>query len=342
VRAEALSRVKRFDEAIEVALVHTESIDAPPFLKQQLWLLIGQAHEKQGHIDEAFAAYQRGNDESGAVSNADHRLRQMAAMTEIFTPDAMAALPRSTNASPAPVFIVGMPRCGSTLVETILDAHPRAMGLGENGIVSKFAAALPEAIPSDAPFPKCALDMDQSDVDRFGRDLLGQLIAGARQAKRVIDKTLTNFELLGLIEVLLPGAKVIHCRRDALNTCFSCFTQPLPLPGHAYACDLADLGRVYRAYDASMTHWKATCSLPWLDLQYEQLVAEPERMTRELLDFVGLEFNERCLRFHESGRTVRTLSDVQVQQPIYTSSSSRAERFAAHLGPLVAALKTET
>lgn len=334
VHAGSLLRLRRFEEAIAVASRHLQDPDISPPLLNHLHLLIGEAHEKLGQPDDAFDAYRLGNEAITIPSNAEARLEVFESLLRCFTTDLMARMPRSSSNSELPVFIVGMPRCGSTLVETIIDAHPRARGIGETGLLRQFADSLSLRIPSTESFPECMGDMDQSDVDRFGRELLEKLLVRGQGVKRVIEKTLTNFELLGLIEILLPGARVIHCRRDPLNTCLSCYSHPLPLPGHAYACHLDDLGRVYEGYLRVVDHYQSVGSIPLLEVQYEDLVANQEIVSRRIIDFVGLEWHDLCLRFHQSGRKVLTLSQEQVSQPIYTSSVDRARRFGTRLDPL--------
>ncbi|MCZ6837609.1 MAG: sulfotransferase [Planctomycetota bacterium] len=341
VQAGSALRLRRWQEVIDVASESADSVDAPPFTKQHLYLLIGQAYEKLGAINKSFEAFKAGNDAIDVPSNVDDRLESMRRIREFFTPESMSNVPRGSNPTELPVFVVGMPRCGSTLVETIIDAHPRATGLGEMAIVPNLADRLSTEIPSNQPYPACVLDLESADVDRLGVQLLNQLKKHAPRARRVVDKTLRNFEMIGLIELLLPGARIIDCRRDPVDTCFSCFTQPLPLPGHAYACHLEDLGRVYREYVATIEHFKSISRLPILEVQYESLVSEPETQTRRIIDFLGLEWNDRCLSPHETKRQAMTLSDAQVRQPIYQSSVSRAEKFRDHLAPLISALNRD-
>ena len=143
---------------------------------------------------------------------------------------------------------------------------------------------------------------------------------------------------LGLIAILFPKARVIHTRRDPLDTCLSCFTQLFPRGAHLYSCDLTFLGRAYRRYERVMAHWAETLDHPLIEVRYESLVADPDAGIRTLIERLGLPWDERCLRFHESTRPVRTSTD-QVVQPIYDRSVGRAARFGSHLDPLRAALE---
>jgi hypothetical protein len=155
--------------------------------------------------------------------------------------------------------------------------------------------------------------------------------------QRITDKMLLNFLHLGLIALLFPQARVIHCRRDPLDTCVSCFFQNFR--GLTFTLDLADLGNYYRDYERLMDHWRRALPLPMFKVVYEDLVASPEDVSRRLIDFCGLPWDERCLRSHESSRPVRTVSKLQVRQPIYSSSVGRWRRYESHLGPLREALR---
>jgi hypothetical protein len=152
-------------------------------------------------------------------------------------------------------------------------------------------------------------------------------------ARHVTDKMPQNYLMLGMIDLLFPGARVVHCVRHPLDTCLSCYTTLLS-ERHAYRTRLSDLAAVYRGYRQLMDHWRSVVRVPILDLRYEDLIAEPERVTRELLGFVGLPWDDRCLKFHENTRRVATASAEQVRRPIYRSSAGRWKRYERHLSEL--------
>jgi hypothetical protein len=156
-------------------------------------------------------------------------------------------------------------------------------------------------------------------------------------ALRVIDKMPFNYLHLGLIATLFPQARIVHCRRDAMDTCVSCYFHNLAEP-LGFTVDLGHLGAYYRGYERLMAYWKAVLPLPIFELQYEELTAAPEAVSRRLVAYCGLEWDERCLRFHETQRAVNTPSMLQVRRPIYRSAVGRWKRYAAHLQPLLEAL----
>jgi len=171
----------------------------------------------------------------------------------------------------------------------------------------------------------------------MAREYLAALDRLDASAARVTDKMPGNFFHLGVIALLFPRARVIHCMRDPLDNGLSVFFQSFNL-SHTYATDLGAIGIYYLEYRRLMAHWKEVLELPILDVQYEVLVAEPERVSREMVDFAGLDWDERCLRFHETGRAVATASFDQVRKPIYRGSVERWRRYESHLGPLLEAL----
>jgi hypothetical protein len=237
-----------------------------------------------------------------------------------------------------------MPRSGTTLVEQILASHPEGAGAGELPDVIGMATGLPRVLGVPEAYPECVADLDRAALDRLAEGYLKRVQGRFPDARRVVDKMPQNFLHLGLIALLFPKARVVHCVRDPLDTCLSCYTTAFAVP-HDYARDLGHLGRYYRAYARLMQHWRRVFEAldrPLLELPYEDVVADLEGRTRTLLAFVGLPWDERCLRFHETRRDVGTASYDQVRRPIYNTSIGRWKRFERHLGPLKAALGQST
>lgn len=339
VGASSLLQLKRYDEAIELASRHVEA-EIPAALRNHLYHHIGKAHERAGRYAEAFAAHRLANEGYNAIADVERRLSRIDQLMEVYSAESLARLPRCVETSALPVFIVGLPRCGSTLVENIIATHPQAHGAGELSSMYRRVQSIMLDIEATEPYPMCIPVIEQEDVDRLGKLHLTELAKLGRRAKRVVDKYLTNYEHLGLIELLMPGARVIHCRRDPLDMCLSCYCEALPLPANAYATDLECLGRIYNASEQIMRHWKTVLALPILDVVYEDLVADPDTQIRKIIAFIDLEWDDRCLAPHESGRQSITLSRDQIRQPIYTTSVRRSERFREFLRPLIKALET--
>lgn len=333
--ARACGKAKRQAEGISMLreCIATQSESMSGMFRSNAWKLLGSLLEKTGEYDEAFQAYDSGNkartedfDEQIAV-NAAKELRQ-------FFPVRNDDPPRSTIHSEKPVFILGMPRSGTSLLEQVLQCHPEVYGGGERDdlrIVSRQAAEILKKPGLHVPRDIEQLSSDQLDVltQRY-LDIINRL---APDASRVVDKNPFNFMTMGIIDRLVPHAHVIHCTRHPLDIIMSCFASRLS-PKNSYANDLMQIAEVYRVYRGLMDHWKEVTQLKVLEVRYEKNVADLEGTTRKVLDFLGLEFDEACLRFHESDRHTRTASVDQVRQPLYTSSIGRHERFGSRLDPV--------
>jgi tetratricopeptide (TPR) repeat protein len=294
-------------------------------------------HARAGDPDRAFSHYAEVHRLRALAFDLDAHRAWVDRVLAAFDAARMARLPRASNLSRLPVFIVGMPRSGTTLTEQIVASHPEAAGAGELSDVMRMVDGLPRGLGASVPWPDCAADLDRATLDRLAETYLATLRGRFPDALRVTDKMPQNFLHLGLIALLFPGARVVHCIRDPVDTCLSCYFQYFGV-GHAYAGDLRTLGLYYREYERLMAHWKSVLDLPILDLRYEDLVAHQEEKSRELIDFVGLKWDDRCLRFHETRRDVATASHDQVRRPIYTDSVERWKPYEKHLGPLLDAL----
>jgi len=264
-------------------------------------------------------------------------LRTFERIRATFTPRLLQQKPGGGDDSPVPVFVVGMPRSGTTLVEQVLASHSRVFGAGEREDFREAVSALKG--PNDTPaFPELAAAMSGEDLRRLGSHYVGRVSATSPEAARIVDKMPINFLYLGLIHMALPRARVIHVRRDPVDTCLSCFsllfTGDLP---HTY--DLGELGRYYGAYAALMEHWRSV--LPpgvMLEVRYEDVVDDLETQARRLVAHCGLDWEDACLAFHQTQRPVHTASVTQVRQPIYRSSVGRWRPYGHLLQPLLQAL----
>jgi tetratricopeptide (TPR) repeat protein len=328
----------RFQEAAEIAERHLAAADLPAETRHRLGHVVGSAYEKAGAYDRAFAVHTDANRAVAIPFDPASYTREVDELIDVFSGAYVEATARHGNRSALPVFIAGMPRSGTTLVEQIVAAHPQAHGAGELQDIERMVAGLGVELGSTESFPRCAADLEADDVIRLARKYLDSLRRASRSAKRVVNKRLENSRNLGLIAVLFPAAPVIHCFRDPRDTCISCYMSSI-LPGpHPYISDLGDLGFAYRQYERLMTHWRKVIAPPILEVGYEQLVDDLEAGSRRIIDFLGLDWDDACLQFHASGRIVRTASYEQVRQPIYRSSINRHQRFERHLGPLLEAL----
>lgn len=232
---------------------------------------------------------------------------------------------------PTPIFVVGLPRSGTTLVERIIASHSRAAAAGEVRWMEQTVERLTAAEP---PYPGSVAEMSESDIHDLGHGYLDHLRNTAGEHERIVDKLPFNFHRLGFISILFPRAKIIHCRRDVRDSGLSCYFQNFGehMP---WTNDLADMGNYIRLYREIMAHWATVLPEPYLELDYEELVGDPEPQTRRLLDYLGLDWENACLDFHKQAGTVQTASLWQVRQPIYRSSVNRWQRYETLLRPLL-------
>ena len=266
--------------------------------------------------------------------------RRVAEIGHVFSPELFARFKGRGHASDAPIFIIGMPRSGTTLIESILAGHRDVTAGGET---FPFGAAAQKAGLSPGVHPPPYRFGDDLEICRkTGESYLA--LAGERldAGARFTDKLPMNFFYAGLIHLALPDAKIIHCRRQPLDTCLSIFKNYLPSPTLGYSCDLTELGAHYRLYLKLMEHWESVMPGVIHHVDYEEVVGDPERHARALLAHCGLDWDASCLDFHASERRVRTTSSHQVRSAIYKSSVSLFERYGDALAPLIAALEGET
>jgi tetratricopeptide (TPR) repeat protein len=236
--------------------------------------------------------------------------------------------------SPVPVFVLGMPRSGSTLIEQILASHPQIHGAGELTALEKMESS-GLLNTGQQPYPESIAGFDGPALRRLAESYLSRMPQVAPGNARVVDKLLGNFLHVGLIHLMLPNAKIIHIARHPADTCMSCYSK-LFTNGLRFSYDLAELGRYYCAYSELMTHWRSV--LPpgvMLEVSYEDVVDDLEGQARRLIDHCGLSWDDRCIHFHESSRPVKTASSVQVRQPLFRSSLRRWRKYEAGLGPLL-------
>jgi tetratricopeptide (TPR) repeat protein len=300
--------------------------------------------EKRGAEEDAFEHYRQANalkhrllHEAGRAFDPDRHDRAIDQLIAAYSPAFFQRVRGFGLDTELPVFIVGMPRSGTTLVEQILSRHPSVFAAGELTKGGQLAEELPIRLGTAEGYPRCLDRLDQPTAQSIAEDVRQRLARRGGPAARVTDKGPLNYLHLGLLATLFPRARVIHCRRDPRDVCVSCYFQYFQDEAD-FTWDLSDLGRYYRAYERLMEHWRRVLPAQPLDVVYEELVTDPEPVIRRLVAFCGLPWDDRCLASHESRRPVQTLSKLQVRRPIYTTSVGRWRRFEKHLGPLLEAL----
>ena len=298
---------------------------------------LGKAYLDLGDSPAAFRHLDEGNRMKRAIASysADATEKFLAEVAAAFTPALLGRLADQGLRSPAPIFIVGMPRSGTTLIEQILAAHPAVCGAGE----LRYMRAVVEQI---SDFPKGVAALDAGALKRMGQTYLSRVEALAGGRPRVVDKAPGNFINAGLIRLILPDAKIIHARRDPVDTCLSCYTK-LFADTLNFTYDLTDLGRYCRDYLKLMDYWREVLPAShFLEVDYEAVVDDIEAEAKRMLEFLELPWDPACLEFYRVERPVRTASVNQVRQPIYRSSSGRWRKHADALQPLLRALEIET
>jgi tetratricopeptide (TPR) repeat protein len=296
---------------------------------------LGKLLDDADRFDEAFGYFVQGNAlmkqrpaGTDEVFDADKLHRMVDRMIQRFTPEFLAKH-RWGEASELPVFIVGMPRSGTTLVEQVAASHSSVFGAGELSDIGRMAAELSS---EEKQFGERVWNLER--IARGSRKHLQHLQSRSGPALRVIDKMPGNVFHLGLIAAFFPTARVVFCRRDARDTCLSCYFQRFANSGHRYTYDLADCGRQWLETDRLINHWIKVLPLKMLEMHYEEMVADQEGQSRRLIEFLGLPWDPACLEFHKTQRPVMTASVWQVRQPIYTRSVGRWQHYQRHLGPL--------
>ncbi len=324
-----------YEAAVRIAekFAGSSSGDAPT--NRQLFLLLGRALEKLERYDDAFRAFRRGKaygampyDQAGFRDRVDRTIK-------IFSKKNLKSMPKSSQDSELPVFVTSMPRSGSTLVERIIGAHSRAKSVGEIIVMHRVAMGSAETLKTQRPYPDCIETTTRKGLDTLARQYLDEAEKLADGHDRIVDKTLETWQHVGLVQMMLPNARVINVRRHPMDTCLSCYMAALNPTVHTFASSLEDLAAHYREYDRLCKHWAQSAGIDYMEIRYEDLVDDQEKWSRDIIDFCGLEWEDACLQFHKkSSGLVLTLSYDQVRRPIYKSALDRWKRYEKQLDPL--------
>jgi tetratricopeptide (TPR) repeat protein len=337
-----IAEAKRFASAEDPHLVAMLALDKnaatrAPAQQMMLHFALGKAFDDLNRPDEAFANFQK----ACAIKRSDvayaegEALELFSRIQRDFTPAVVDRLSGGGDPSQLPIYVIGMPRSGTTLIEQIISSHPMVLGGGELPDVRDALGDLRTRIDGQRPFPEMLESLKSDDVRLFGQNLARRMAHKAQGRLRITDKMTSNFLFMGMLHLALPQAKIIHVRRNAVDTCLSCYTK-LFLSGVEYSYDLGELGRYYAAYDRLMAHWKRV--LPagaFLEVRYEDVVGDLEGQAKRILSHCDLPWDPSVLSFHQNERSVRTASGLQVRQPLYASSVARWRRYESHLAPLL-------
>lgn len=305
--------------------------------KVQLYFATGKALEDRKQYNQAFQAYQQGNDLQHAHNGFDIRKieQQVDEQIKYCTAELFQNRGQLGLNAPDAIFIVGLPRAGSTLLEQILASHSQVDGTMELHNILGLASRLRGRNPTDqaSQYPKNLAEINPDYFARFGQQFIDETRVYREKAPYFIDKMPNNFLHIGLIRLILPNAKIIDARRSPMACCFSGFKQ-LFAEGQDFSYNLEDIGRYYQAYLKLMAHWQTVLPGFVLTINHEDVVDDLEQQVRRILDFCGLEFEQSCVDFHKTKRTIKTPSSEQVRQPIYKSATEQWKNFEQHLAPL--------
>jgi tetratricopeptide (TPR) repeat protein len=333
-----MARIKKYSEydedirAMEQAYAKSAIKDEQ---RMHLAFSLGKAFEDLHQYDKAFDFFAEGNSiKRGSYSySIDDHGNFFKKLEEVFDPFLFAKHQGTGCDDVTPIFILGMPRSGTTLVEQILASHRQVHGAGELRTLRQIVYSYFDK-GKDVRFPESVRQVDSADFERSGVEYIQAIRKHSPDTRFITDKMPENFKYIGLIKLMLPDAKVIHCRRDPADTCLSIF-KTLFTAKHEYAHDLGELGRYHNFYRGLMEHWRSAIPGFIHEVQYEDMVADQAGQTRTLLEYCGLEWDDACLEFHKLDRPVMTASAEQVRRPIYRDSVQLWKRYETQLAPLL-------
>lgn len=340
-----LSRLERFteeDALFEKLQTAFANEQLPALERAKLGFSLGKAEEDMKRYKAAFGRFLEANAliAEGLPYSPSQTEQQFAQIIEDTTPQLMADLAEAGHPDPTPIFVVGMPRSGTTLIEQILASHPDVAGAGELSSIRTLQDALLRANPGKS-MGEALRQTPPEKLRGLGAAYIEQVRMLSRDARYIVDKMPANFMSVGFIRAILPNATIIHARRNATDTCLSIFKNQFVMGSMPYAYKLEWLGHYYHQYDNLMRHWAELLADDMLELDYEELIADQEKGSRALLAHCGLDWRDDVLDFHKADRPVHTASIAQVRQPIYKTSVGIAERYGDAVTPLLDALKAQ-
>ena len=301
--------------------------------RSQMHFALGKAYEVMKDYDKSFKNYFKGNKvKKGLIKySSDDTTQNTKKILEFFNQENIKNLSKSSTNDQDPIFVLGMPRSGSTLVDQIISSHSKVDGTQELPNIIKIAAELNADEQSN--YPEVLKELDDVQLSDLGKNYILETAWARDRAPFFIDKMPNNFIHIGLIKTILPNAKIIDTRRDPMDTCFSCFKQFFAR-GQLFTYSLEDLGNYYSDYIRAMNHWHNIYGKDILTVHYDNVINKTEETIRELIDYCNLPFEQECIEFYKSSRPVKTPSAEQVRQPIYKSGLNYWKNYENHLSPL--------
>ena len=300
---------------------------------------LGNIHRGSKSYDQAFDHFLKANSlyRKTYVYDAKENTSLIDSLIEVYSKRFFRRKRQFGSASQLPVFVLGMPRSGTTLVEQIISSHALVHGAGELQAMPAIKLTIAQRLEHANPYPECMSLFDKNMAEEYSERYLQELALHCPTATYITDKLPGNYFKIGLIKTLFPDARIIHCQRNPLDSCLSIFFHYIQ--DWKWSFELTELGQYYLDYQRLMSHWQNLFPGEIFTVQYEELVMDQETHSKQLIDYLGLEWDEKCLDFHNNERDVRTVSNVQVRQPMYKNSMNRWKPYENHLQPLIEMLQ---
>ncbi|MFT5133632.1 MAG: tetratricopeptide (TPR) repeat protein [Gammaproteobacteria bacterium] len=338
----SLANLKTFrfsDDDIANMKSELEKIETDNEDKAHFCFSLGKAYDDRKEFDDAFHYYSQANQVNRMLIAYDPVQTEVVhgQIAEVFNKDFLEEKAGLGNPDPSPIFILGLPRSGSTLVEQILASHSMVDGTSELQDLGQLATSLNKR-SGGLKYPEIVRILSEEELFQLGTSYINSTMRHRRGAPFFTDKMPNNFPTIGFLSLILPNARIINTRKNPLDSCVGCFKQHFA-KGQAFTYDLNELGEFYLEYIKLMDHWDAVLPGKVLTVQYEALVQDQESQTRRLLEFCGLPWEDQCLRFYETDRAIRTASSEQVRQPIHNKSIGQWKNYEKHLQPLIEVLE---
>ena len=337
---QSLAATRKYNAAAPELIAIREELANPEFTDDQrshLHFAAAKISNDAKLYDDAMEHFKKAKAITAASYDSNRYEKRVDGFINLFNYLFLSVRKNFGDPSAKPVFIVGMPRSGTTLTEQIISSHPQVKGAGELSEVATIARSFGDNPRITNRFSEKLMKLTTEESSSAAQLYLKHIALYSHDAQRITDKMPHNFEYVGLIALLFPNATIIHCKRDAIDNCLSCYMNAFS-NAHAYNSDLEKLGRYYRDYNRLMAHWHKVLPGRIFDSQYETLVGNQEEQSRKLIAHCGLDWDDACLNYTENERAVNTISRWQVRQPIYKSSMKRWRPYEKHLGPLITAL----
>lgn len=325
-----LARTCKYNDRCEEAISYINKLVKQPNIStaalETVHMAAGKILDKLERYEEAFKHYKAGNELDKQSYDATAHSKWIDEQIRTFSATFLNSSKSSSIKDNRPIFVVGMPRSGTSLTEQILSANPQVYGAGELSNLEQIISETSKYSATSRSLANIIETLDQKTLDSMSSKYLEHLTSLSENSTRIVDKMPFNYYYLGIIQILFPEARIIHCKRNPMDTCLSIYFQGFS-KRHTYANDLYNIGTNYHQYQNLMKHWNQVLSIPIFELSYEELVDNQESTIRELTNFCEIEWNDNCLEFYKLNRAVNTPSYDQVRQPLYTKSVNRWKNY---------------